>query len=832
MENRETMTDNKTCEFCDKRGLPLLLVRHAVAPYGAGAPLAAALDIALPSGVAHYTKRVLRSGYVYLYDEARKRWEAYFVTADGYLAKFLMTTGAAPVVPAKPFNCPDQGHRAVASCIMVPDPKRATGIWIGFSDVLWTDRVRKANEDPGYRHRHMTRVDIPALLSGGTSKDAHPMSQLSAVVAEYAMNDVRGKSAFSWNTAAFAGRQAHGRRLQQECERLYPGKAAIIAIRDPAGIAQELALLMKHNAETFMARPEYARNLAANAAIDEIEAAVRNQAEKDEISAAEQVANQQISGNPLGHWLFESTRKRTEEIRDVTSAEATRAAHHAWEKYAKKFDDGARQGWMCSFKAALAAYDKQSITPLARNHAAWMKSSLLSYYFQCNYDDANADAGLVYTSVMTRCIASTQDKGVCAKVYDDWLAGKLDDEHNLLLRAMVFNQKSIADAVKSATTVSIDLRQIPWDNIFAVYTNAVGRISEGMQDASARLIVEFAGPLARMLGKLADGNAGFRQAVMGLGIVAGQPVVLCEVTGGRKAFRAHVIRQLYRASGQVISENQMRKAVADELRRQGIHGAPLDGTTRKKWLILADKETIAAMPAGLSPQQRAQWLARSIRTVEQVEALNLARWRTVISSKVRFGVVAGILQAVSLTKVIADQEKALANESNDATLRMVAGITTLAATTSETVGTALAARAAQGLRYGQGLATSAGTRLASAGARVGVLTGLFVAALDGYKAYTERREGADGLLVASYATSALVGAGLSVALAYAALLGAAAIPVIGILVALLIGIGILIEYLKDNPTQDWLERCPWGVLKDQRYPDMATEQAQLKQALS
>jgi hypothetical protein len=48
----------------------------------------------------------------------------------------------------------------------------------------------------------------------------------------------------------------------------------------------------------------------------------------------------------------------------------------------------------------------------------------------------------------------------------------------------------------------------------------------------------------------------------------------------------------------------------------------------------------------------------------------------------------------------------------------------------------------------------------------------------------------------------------------------------------LIGIGVLIEYIKDNPVQDWLERCPWRILPAQRYPDLPTEQAQLKQALN
>lgn len=63
------------------------------------------------------------------------------------------------------------------------------------------------------------------------------------------------------------------------------------------------------------------------------------------------------------------------------------------------------------------------------------------------------------------------------------------------------------------------------------------------------------------------------------------------------------------------------------------------------------------------------------------------------------------------------------------------------------------------------------------------------------------------------------------------LLGTLALPwIIAILVAL-VAVAIIIEYFKDNPVQDWLERCPWGVLAEERYPDSATEQAELAKAL-
>jgi hypothetical protein len=116
------------CEFCDKRGLPLLLVRDAIAPAQGGAPAAGDLPIKLGPSAAHYTKRLLRSGYVNVYDESRKRWESYFVTCDSYMFKLNSNTPTVPIVPVKPFNCPDEGHRALASCITVPDPVNASSV--------------------------------------------------------------------------------------------------------------------------------------------------------------------------------------------------------------------------------------------------------------------------------------------------------------------------------------------------------------------------------------------------------------------------------------------------------------------------------------------------------------------------------------------------------------------------------------------------------------------------------------------------------------------------------------------------------------------------------
>lgn len=74
MSQAPSMCENP-CETCAKEGLPLLLTRYALMPSEARAPkLAGQLDSPdlkkVPLGnTAHYGLRLLRSGYVYVFDE-------------------------------------------------------------------------------------------------------------------------------------------------------------------------------------------------------------------------------------------------------------------------------------------------------------------------------------------------------------------------------------------------------------------------------------------------------------------------------------------------------------------------------------------------------------------------------------------------------------------------------------------------------------------------------------------------------------------------------------------------------------------------------------------
>src|SRR5690606_33688708 len=81
------------CPNCTKAGLPILPLRYAVARNDVAvkekAPaLAAPFEspgIALPEDSACYTLRTLRTGYLYVFNEVRGKWNAYEVDRFGTL---------------------------------------------------------------------------------------------------------------------------------------------------------------------------------------------------------------------------------------------------------------------------------------------------------------------------------------------------------------------------------------------------------------------------------------------------------------------------------------------------------------------------------------------------------------------------------------------------------------------------------------------------------------------------------------------------------------------------------------------------------------------------
>lgn len=835
------------CEFCDKKGLAVLPVRPAIAPAGSNAPKADAAMLVGADGIAvapaSYTLRHLRPGYLYTYDEARKWLHAYVVTEGGYLYKL----DPAETAPAKlAFSCAPEKCGTVASCVTIPDVKRATKVWFGFSDVQWTPAVIERHKDAAYRTKHMVCLDVQAWVGSKKNKGAADISQVEKLVAEYALSDTQGK-AMAFTTGGFKSKASTAQALKDRIPTISPAGGLVMSMPDPAGVAADLGALMQHLHDSFVNAKGWTRELSVSTAISQIEAAVRASALEAEEAAADQLANETLSQPDIG-MLFEGYRKKKldqiEEIRDVSPAEAKRAEDNAWRKYTDKFDQKAAKAWKEQFDEQLKQWDQKQISPLALAHVAWMKSSILQHKMECTHDGVSADSGIAYAKTISLCIAGTQDKGACFDLYTDWLAADVIGKENLLVKALMLNLEKTQKEIQDALKVSLDPRSVPFDGLVGSFTEATKRVTELKADAVGKgLLLMVYGPMAKIMARAVDGR--LRPALVALGLYTGKTFAVVEVVGSRKAFRAQLIRELLRSSGQVIKPRDMERAVSAEMRRLKSEGVQLDGTQKKRFFMMVDQERISAMPQGQSSAEQARWLASTITTQEKLESLNLSSWREQLRSPVSNatlklgpqarervaavipfigGLVAAIIQYNAVQKLGEDEGKAMSHEATEVKWRYGAGVAALAGTITEMSGLAASHIKPANLRLAQ-YVTKYSASIQVIGRLVGVAGALVMACWD-------IKQGVDQIRVkklgvgAAYIASAALGVGAAFAL-YASATG------IGlVLVLALIGVAVLIEYIKDNKVQAWLERCVWGHGPAPRYTDEKEEMTQLQVAFS
>lgn len=247
------MTDSKGCTFCIRHGLPILPVRPAVMAQDEPLPVLPG-SIIMPvsaQGESAYTTRLLREGFLYIYDEMVKGWLDYYVTSEGYYYP-LPTKGPVPpdLVAGKTKPCVNSpSELAKASLItlpVMPSGKKNGLFWFTWSQVQWTDATRKEHEDAGYRISHMQRFDMDAWLSTTQGKNALKLTALKTVVAEYSdsapNSKVKNYSGAAWKS--FKNQNAEA--LLTEAQKLFPDKGAMLFLQDPAAVLQDISSLITY----------------------------------------------------------------------------------------------------------------------------------------------------------------------------------------------------------------------------------------------------------------------------------------------------------------------------------------------------------------------------------------------------------------------------------------------------------------------------------------------------------------------------------------------------------------------------------------------------------
>lgn len=638
---------------------------------------------------------------------------------------------------------------------------------------------------------------------------------------------------------------------------IYP--PAMVALDDPTGIAMDLASLMNLRLAEFLERDDIKRPLAVSTLIGSLEEAIRNNAEQERIRYLQQMAvdnlqawtsvgwdaripkrsfeqnhEQRLRTDPAyrANWERRVAEAERSALDSLTADDLQRVSDSAWRKYRDKLRDGQPRQWQQQvYQQALEQFDTATIVPLSRAHVAWMKSSSLAAYFECNHDSRDPDSGAAYCDTVLMCIQDTQAIAINMDTYVQWLCAPTVEPDNVLLRALCFNQSTLVTSLSEGTGISRhDSAKLPWDRLLMGYQAAIGHLPDSAQSAPARLLVALGGPVMRALDNAL--NRGMGPLVVALGLVGRSPVLHTQVRGTLDAAIDHLVNQMVQANPAL--GNLDRDRLATRMRNQSrgrrqttrAQGPGMRGMN--DFHIITNQLSLGAVTDGMSPAEKLRSAGASVMTFDEWERTPYARWRTLSGANIRAGVVGVLLNLWSLKAAAKDLDDSSPKTRQENDWRYTAAIMATVGAVSEAMHTAIENSRQVGGRLAARINTFWSRALAILGRSLGFAAAVILSFWDGVNSWNAFRRGEAGMGVL-YAFSAISSIG-----AFAALAGWLGPTVIGlsstgvgiVLAAIAILVGILIMLLQDDKLEAWMRRSYFGTADD-RFESQHEEMAEL-----
>ncbi|PTT66265.1 T6SS effector BTH_I2691 family protein [Stenotrophomonas sp. HMWF003] len=548
------------CPNCITFGFPILLTRYAVArtdaevrrrapplqaPFGAGVQ-----DIALPASDAQYTLRLLRGGYVYGFNETRDEWLAWQVNEHGDLSSFdIRDTSPPPQNDDAPATCSRHGSAMMSKCVVLPDAKWGTTLWLAYSTAPWTLHVWRRHQDAAYRQRSMRRIDMASWVDSG-SPQPHMASLYQALdqVAEFHLVDtystlpktpdatnlprmdvLPGAHALAHSLSGRVQYAQHQLDLLRAQARLAARQSvpdhplavtpALVALDDPVGIIADLNQLAVTRLLEWENEPERAEKRQSAAAIIALREAIHHGAIEDEVHrkrTSAMVGRGIVSvfgGRAAAQELSRSLPLWTDDAFAVEDEEEVlRLGRKSWKKYRKYLRGGnAYARWLKNtYLDEQDRFYQKHIAELDDAYIAWLSAAAFKQHMVCNFDSTDTTSGILYQEAVTAMLQDATSRGkVFAYVLEQLENGDPLDPESILLRAQVWNQDALISdwkQVLAKTSTAPGARD--WllaanglSNAFkGLLDNPAAGKTAGMYQGSARLLEHLSGPVTRMVG--------------------------------------------------------------------------------------------------------------------------------------------------------------------------------------------------------------------------------------------------------------------------------------------------------------------------------------------
>jgi len=530
------------CPNCIRFGFPILLARYAVArtdaevrrrapplqaPFGSGVQ-----DIVLPASDAQYTLRLLRGGYVYAFNETRDEWLAWQVNEHGDLSSFdIRDTSPPPQNDHAPASCSRHGRAMMSKCIVLPDAKWGTTLWLAYSAAPWTAKVWRRHQDAAYRQRSMRRIDMAGWVGSGKPQP-HMAGLYQALdqVAEFHLVDtysILPKTPDATNLprmdvlpGVHALAHSLSGRVQYAQHQLDLLRAqALVALDDPVGIIADLNPLAVTRLLEWENEPERAEKRQSAAAITALREAIHQGAVEDEVHRKRTSAMVGrgivgvFGGRTAAQELSRSLPLWTDDVFAVEDEEEVlRLGRKSWKKYRKHLRGGnAYARWLKNtYLDEQDRFYQKHIAALDDGYIAWLSAAAFKQHMVCNFDSTDTTSGILYQEAVTAMLQDATSRGkVFAYVLEQLENGDPLDPESILLRAQVWNQDALISdwkQVLAKTSTAPGARD--WllaanglSNAFkALLDNPEAGKTAGMYQGSARLLEHLSGPVTRMVG--------------------------------------------------------------------------------------------------------------------------------------------------------------------------------------------------------------------------------------------------------------------------------------------------------------------------------------------
>ncbi|WP_321926129.1 T6SS effector BTH_I2691 family protein [Burkholderia sp. BCC1998] len=845
------MPTTKGCPLCDRQSLLIYPVRYAIAcPRGASkAPALSGnfrIDGRAPQAVAtaKYTLRALRPGYLYTYDEKRKKLAAYMVLDDGIMWNFPpdVTPPPGDAENALTQGCAMNGDLAFESfgrCVSVehtPGSDEAANLWIGWSNVRWTkDLVHNKINDAAWRKQHMQCISVPAMLAGGAT-DTGEFQSTQSKIAHFAMDAQAMKSAFGFSNRApkdeIRLRQRNvAKRIGDAMAESPNKKGFVVAVNDPVGLTNDLAELTVPNLNNGFDEQVYWKWTSAQL-LERAEAGIRANAKAvtgltygtsktiADANAVNMKVGAPIAPDAIGFfhvmrsWIRTGSLEQAmkEEDRKTENVPATQeeAANEAWEDAAFKvgpdgkrtsvLDEEALKRFPQEYQQALEAF-KSKWQPLVQAHADWLKSQLLAEWMAGVHDSQDLRSGYAYSESCAQAIGAAVGTEACKKVLDDWLNGQASNIRNLYVRALMFNQ----DTLMKAADAQVHGSDIQYENFLNLYKEAFKKIEKlgNAADLRDRLIVTTANQIVGVLTKATRGAAlGF--VTIRLAIQSGVRLKPSQVS--KLAIRDWALQQARELGVKLDGNRTEQRASATQVGKQVLRTAPPSDPN----IVAYEMDVDALVRDG-------KLEASAIKAVKVPGVDSAKKWLN-SSTEFNLGVVTVIFQMTTLTFATLDWKDRDQFNQTETTLKgigaVVAIVGTLVEYSSETVVKTPAHPLSAYLMKAWGVSKGGAEAGVKFGRGLGAAAGIFLAGYDIFKNAPEAFQNHEKKLGWLYIGSGSLGA-------YVAIAALFSWPLFWPALILSILIAIAIAIFKASALKDWVSRCKFS--KGEHYDSLEAE---------